>query len=248
MRRPARLRASGATHACLLAALALAPLSVRADTVASLLGNFTINQYCGLQLTSEVVNVHYVVVFGQLPALRELHLADTNGDGVTTQAERDAYAGRLAPSLAQGLRLLIDGAAVPLRTQGFASSLPTEQGGFSLRLDVQFSAPLPRSASATHTLSFVNDNYRDQFGWTEITVQSPASVALFDTDAFSTSLTSALTAAVPTLPPTGPLAERTIHLKFAQAPAPAGARPIRARGGGAPPQPNGTATAPASGN
>ena len=245
MRRPARLRASGATHACLLAALALAPLSVRADTVASLLGNFTINQYCGLQLTSEVVNVHYVVVFGQLPALRELHLADTNADGVTTQAERDAYAGHLAPALGQGLRLVIDGSPVPLRAQKWTTSLPTEQGGFSLRLDVQFLAPLPRGERATHTLSFVNANYAEQLGWNEITVQSD-SVAIFDTDAVSTSLTSALTAAVQSLPPTGPLAERSVHLKFARGPVPAGAHLIHARAATAPQ--NGPTSAPASGN
>jgi ABC-type nickel/cobalt efflux system permease component RcnA len=243
MGRPRRFRASGASNACLLAALALAPLAVRADTVASLLGNFTINQYCGLQLTSESVNVRYAVVFGQLPALRELHVADTNGDGVTTQAERDAYAGHLAPALAQGLRLIIDGSPAPLRTQGWSSSLPSEQGGFSLRLDVQYSAALPRGERATHTLSFVNGNYADQFGWNEITVQS-ASAAVFDTDAFSTSLTSALTAAVQTLPPTGPLTERSIHLKFTQGSVPAGARLIQARGG-TPQQMNNTA---ASGN
>jgi hypothetical protein len=186
MGRPRRFRASGAILACLLAALALAPLGVRADTVASLLGNFTINQYCGLQLTPEDVNAHYAVVFGQLPALRELHVADANGDGVTTQAERDAYAGHLAPILARGLRLVIDGSPVSLRSRSWTSSLPTEQGGFSLRLDVQFSAPLPAGAHATHTLSFVNDNYPDEFGWNEITVESPASIAVFDTDAYST--------------------------------------------------------------
>src|ERR1700683_236831 len=95
-------------RAALLAALALAPLAVRADTVASLLGNFTVNQYCGLRLAADHVDVHYAVVFGQLPALRELHLADANGDGVTTQAERDAYVERLAPGLARDLRLVIE--------------------------------------------------------------------------------------------------------------------------------------------
>jgi ABC-type nickel/cobalt efflux system permease component RcnA len=234
MRRPRRFRAFGAIRVCLLAALALAPLGVHADTVASLLGNFTVNQYCGLQLTSEVVNAHYAVVFGQLPALRELHLADTNGDGVTTQAERDAYAGYLAPILAQRLRLVIDGFSVPLRTQSWASSLPIEQGGFSLRLDVQFSAPLPGGEHATHRLSFANDNYPDEFGWNEMSVVSPASIAVFDSDAFSTSLTSALTAAVQSLPPNGPLAERSIHLSFTQGSAPVGSRLIQARTGGAP--------------
>jgi hypothetical protein len=40
----------------------------------------------------------------------------------------------------------------------------------------------------------------------------PASIAVFDTDAFSTSLTAGLTAAVRALPPAGPLAERSVHL------------------------------------
>jgi nickel/cobalt transporter (NicO) family protein len=126
-----------------LAALALASLSVQADTVASLLGNFTVNQYCGLQLAADAVDVRYAVVFGQLPALRELHLADANGDGVTTQAERDAYVERLAPSFAEELKLVIDGSPVPLHATHWTSSLPTEQGGFSLRLDVEFSGALP---------------------------------------------------------------------------------------------------------
>ena len=222
-----RHRVAGATLAGLAVAWScLAPL-VHADTVASLLGNFTINQYCGLELAPDVVNIRYAVVFGQLPALRELHMADANGDGVTTQAERDAYAGRLAPALAQALRLTIDDSPVKLRTVNWTSSLPAEQGGFSLRLDAQFSATLPHDR-ATHTLTFANDNYPDQFGWDEITVQ-PSQVAVFDTDAFSSSLTAGLTAAVQSLPPAGPLAERHAQLRFTQGPAPPGARFIQAR-------------------
>src|ERR1700683_4791310 len=116
-------------RAWLLAALALAPLSARADTVASLLGNFTVNQYSGLTLSADAIDVHYAVVFGQLPALRELHLADADGDGVTTQAERDAYVERLAPSFAKELKVTVDGSPVPLHALHWTSSLPTEQGG-----------------------------------------------------------------------------------------------------------------------
>src|SRR5208282_6198947 len=136
-----------------LSALAAAPLSTHADTVASLLGNFTINQYCGLRLAEDSVAVRYTVVFGQLPALRELHAADANGDGVTTQEERDAYVERLAPELAEKLKLSVDGAPIPLKVTHWTTSLPTEQGGFSLRLDVDFAAVVP-SAAATgdHTL------------------------------------------------------------------------------------------------
>ena len=219
-------------RAALLALLAFAPLLGRADTVASLLGNFTVNQYCGLKIAADAVDVHYAVVFGQLPALRELHLADANGDGVTTQSERDAYVERLAPSFAQALKLTVDGSSVPLRATHWTSSLPTEQGGFSLRLDVDFSGALPQAAGNTpHAVAFSNQNYPGQIGWDEITVQAPPSIAVFDTDAFSSSLTAGLTAALQTLPPAGPLAERSVHLSFVQGAAPAGARVLQARAG-----------------
>src|ERR1700722_3032435 len=224
-----------AACAWLLAVLALAPLGVRADTVASLLGNFTVNQYCGLELVADGVDVHYAVVFGQLPALRELHLADANGDGVTTQAERDAYVARLAPSFARELKLAVDGSQVPLQATHWSSSLPTEQGGFSLRLDIDFSGPLPHAAGdAKHALTFSNQNYPGQIGWDEITVQAPPPIAVFDTDSFSSSLTAGLTAAVRALPPDGPLAERSVHLSFVHGAAPAGAKALRARAGAPP--------------
>src|ERR1700733_10071506 len=130
----------------ILAAAGAGPEPGHADTVASLLGNFTINQYCGLQLARTLVEVHYVVVFGQLPALRELHLADADGDGVTSQSERDAYIGKLAPGFAEGLAVRVDGMKVPLRATHWTSSLPTEQAGFSLRIDVDFTGILPAAA------------------------------------------------------------------------------------------------------
>src|SRR6202034_3320865 len=144
----------------LLMGACAAPLGARADTVASLLGNFTINQYCGLELARASVDVHYVVVFGQLPALRELYLADADGDGVTSQAERDAYIGKLAPGFAEGLALRVNGVKVPLRATHWTSSLPTEQGGFSLRIDVDFAGILPAAVTdSVRTLEFANQNY-----------------------------------------------------------------------------------------
>ena len=201
----------------------------RADTVASLLGNFTINQFCGLRVGRGSVHVHYVVVYGQLPALRELHDADANGDGVTSQAERDAYVGTLAPGFADGLELRLDGARTPLRATGWSSSLPTEQGGFSLRVDVDFIAQLPVPTTGTHTLLFTNRNYPERLGWHEIVVNPVAGVALFDTDAYDTSATGALSEALQALPVAGPLDERSVHLRFDTATAPPGSAPLGPR-------------------
>ncbi len=216
--------------ALLLGLAGLGAGAVRADTVASLLGNFTVNQYCGLTLTRASTDVHYTVVFGQLPALRELHLADTNGDGVTTQAERDAYVGKLAPGLAEGLKLEVAGVPVPLQVTHWTSSLPTEQGGFSLRVDVDLSAELPPiSPGGRRNMRFMNQNYPGLVGWHEIVVQAAPGLAVFDTNAYSTSLTGGLTNALQSLPSTGPLDERSVHLTFAEGGAPGGAAMLAAR-------------------
>ncbi len=203
--------------------------TARADTVASLLGNFTINQYCGVRIErdseNEQLKLHYVVVFGQLPALRELHAADVNGDGVTTEDERNAYVARLAPEFASHLKISIDGAPVALRAQRWTSSLPSEQAGFSLRLEADFAADLPATTTnATRKLTFTNDNYAGRIGWHEIDVKGDGGIALFDTNAYGNSLTNALTENPKALPSSGPLDERSVVLSFVRGEIPSGAK------------------------
>jgi ABC-type nickel/cobalt efflux system permease component RcnA len=196
-----------------VALLAVGPSVGCADTVASLLGNFTINQFCGLKLAGDSLGVHYVVVFGQLPALRELHQADADNDGVTSQAERDAYVGALAPGLADALRLRADGVGVPLHATRWTSSLPTERGGFSLRVDVDFEGVLPEARGPTsRKLEFSNENYAGRIGWHEIVVEPAPGLSVYDTNAYNTSLTGGLTEALQALPAAGPLDERSIYL------------------------------------
>ncbi len=212
------------------AALLAAPC--RADTVASLLGNFTVNQFAQLHLAAGAADVHYAVVFGQLPALRELHLADTDGDGVTTEVERSTYAERLAPTLAQHLLLTVDGVPVPLHATHWTTSLPTEQGGFSLRVDIDLTSTLtPAMLRGAPVLTLSNQNYPGQFGWQEMAVNADQGIAVFDTDAFSTSLTGGLTQALQEMPPAGPLAERAVHLRFTQGAVPDGAQVLQPRPG-----------------
>jgi len=239
---------------CLLFSAALGPAASRADTVASLLGNFTINQFCDLKLTGTAAQVHYAVVYGQLPALRELHVADADGDGVTTQAERDAYVGKLAPGFADGLVVEVDGVAVPLHATRWTSSLPTEQGGFSLRVDVDFEGALSSgaTASAAHAsvaqpagaqVSFSNHNFPGRIGWHEIVVEAAPGIAVYDTNAFGSSLTGGLTQALQALPATGPLDERAVHLHYTVGAAPARAVLLAARPGTAATPTTGAATA-----
>jgi ABC-type nickel/cobalt efflux system permease component RcnA len=210
------------------AALAIA-LPAQADTVASLLGNFTVNQYAGLRVSERAIGIRYSVVYGQLPALRELHTADTDGNGVTTQAERDAHAKRLSQDFARGFTLTENGRRVPLRASAWSTSLPTEDGGFSLRLDVDLAGDL--AERGPRTIAFANENFPRQFGWHEIAVSSAPGIAVYDTDAFSTSLTDGLLESPRELPASGPLSERRVHFAFSTGALPAGAVPIAPRAG-----------------
>ena len=215
--------------AVLFAALAVMATVCRADTVASLLGDFTINQYCGLKLSPEAVDLHYVVVFGQLPALRELHLADSNGDGVTTQQERDAYVSGLAAGFGQHLELMVDGTPVPLKAVRWATSLPKEQTGFSMRIDIDYAGAVAAS-TGVRELRLANTNYAGRIGWHEISVAPAAGLKVFDTNAFGDSMTGGLTQALQALPAAGPLDERNVHLRFTAGAAPGGALMLADRG------------------
>lgn len=225
------LHRTAVAFAGLLVVIALLLTGVcRADTVATLLGNFTINQYCGLTLAPDTIDVHYVIVFGQLPALRELHLADADGNGVTSQEERDAYVRTLAPGIAQALTLRVNGLRVPLHAVRWMSSLPTEQGGFSLRVDVDFTGSLPAVAmDAPALLEFDNENYAGRLGWHEIVVEAASGMSLFNSNAYRTSLTNGLVDALQALPAEGPLDERAVHVSFVSGPRPPSAQPLAAR-------------------
>jgi hypothetical protein len=109
---------------------------------------------------------------------RRRHLA-----GGTRCLRRQARAG-----LRRGPRLASRWGLVPLRATHWTSSLPTEQGGFSLRVDVDFAG---RGCRRGHgrTLEFTNQNYAGRMGWHEIVVKPEPGVQVFDTDAYSTSLT-----------------------------------------------------------
>jgi len=209
----------------------LGPLMSRADTVASLLGNFTVNQYCGLSLADHATSLHYVVVFGQLPALRELHEADANRDGVTTQTERDAYVEKLAPGFADGLKLEVDGVRLPLLATRWTSSLPVEQGGFSLRVEVEFRAAAALADGSVHRIELHNENYPGRMGWHEIVVEPAADLRAWDSNGFDSSVTGGLAQALQSLPASGPLDERAVQLTISTGPAPAGARLLGARAG-----------------
>ena len=138
--------------------LVLGVVSIPALARAHPLGNFSINQYVGLQLAHGALGVDYVLDLAEIPAVREREAIGDIGE----------YAASKCDELAPGLRIAIDGTPVSLEAMSsFASFLPGQAGLETLRLECGYRGSL---AGAGGTLTIDNDNYERRAGWNEITV------------------------------------------------------------------------------
>ena len=132
-----------------LALMAVACLSlVAAPRPASAhpMGNFTINQYSALSISSGCISLFYVVDMAEIPAYTELGSIRADHSDKLTQSERDAYVTRKSPELLKGLSLSLDGKALPLTVSSANVSFPPGAGGLpTLRFEMHISGPARRA-------------------------------------------------------------------------------------------------------
>jgi ABC-type nickel/cobalt efflux system permease component RcnA len=141
------------------------------------LGNFTINQYAGLQVSREAIVIDYVLDMAEIPAFQEIALFDANGDGKPNAAETAGYHAGKCASLQPNLKLNIDRQPVKLSLASSSVGFPTGVGGLAtLRLSCEFQAAVGLLSSNV-ALSFRNEAFPDRLGWTEVVVM-PDGVAL----------------------------------------------------------------------
>jgi nickel/cobalt transporter (NicO) family protein len=132
------------------------------------LGNFSVNQYDGLTLHPDRVEVAAVVDVAEIPTLQEKSGVDTDRDGTVSDPERTAYAATACREVAGS----VDGHAGrdPLRwtVTGSDFGYAPGAGGLSTsRLTCSLTAPAGLTAPTTVT---VNNRYRtDRVGWREMT-------------------------------------------------------------------------------
>jgi ABC-type nickel/cobalt efflux system permease component RcnA len=155
------------------------------------LGNFTINQYAGLQISSNVVVIDYVVDMAEIPAFQEISSLDANGNGQADSSEAVGYHARKCVALQPSLSLLLNKKTLNFRLASSSVEFPTGVGGLpTLRLTCEFRTSLETTTSPLE-LSFINNAFPDRMGWKEIVV-IPEGVLL--KGAFSaTSLSNRLT-------------------------------------------------------
>ncbi len=196
------------------------------------LGNFTVNHFSRLKINDGKVRVTYLIDMAEIPAFQELRNADTDGNGTTSETELNVYMGRVADSYANGLLLNVDGKPEHLTVQsGKIAALPGAGGLRTLRLEYELIGP-PQDAEPgmSHRLQYQDSNQRDRIGWREIVVAPGQNVTVFDSSAFSNSVSNDLRSYPPDML-ASPLDEDRAGLSWAVGPAPAGAVLLRTRTG-----------------
>jgi len=129
------------------------------------LGNFTINQFSGIEVTRNEVTVHYVVDMAEIPTIQELGIAP--GEEIE-QAGLDAYAAELIPRLLSGLTLQSNGEPVELELQRSSADLVPGEGSLDvLRIEADWVGEL---ASDEVALVYTDENFSSRLGWKEIVV------------------------------------------------------------------------------
>jgi len=134
------------------------------------LGNFTVNYYEGLRLSTTSIDVTAIVDAAELPTYQTVAPAvDRDRNAARSPAEEAAYAGRECGRLAVGLRLTVNDRRVPLTVRGSRIAfLPSSalRGLYTSRLSCDLSAPadLHRRAAVRFT-----DSVDRRYGWHEIT-------------------------------------------------------------------------------
>ena len=90
------------------------------------LGNFTVNRYARVELSSGVVRVYYVLDEAEIPAFQ---------DRDALHADRERFASHRLDDIVRHLTLTVNGQAVPLIVRDHLLSEPPGQGGLpTLRL------------------------------------------------------------------------------------------------------------------
>jgi len=136
------------------------------------LGNFTINQYVGLNVSREMIIVDYVVDMAEIPAFQELAPFDSDRDRQPDSPAIQKYPADKCASLLADFDLLLSDRRMDLTPASSAVEFPVGVGGLpTLRLTCEFRAPFD-STESNPALSFTNNAFPDRLGWKEIVVNA----------------------------------------------------------------------------
>jgi ABC-type nickel/cobalt efflux system permease component RcnA len=151
----------------------LASLVAPALAGAHPLGNFTVNDYAGLEVAGDTVYVRYALDLAEIPTYQ-----------LGGEVRRPGYATRLTRDLV----LTLDGRRVPLRVlTRRVTSRPGAGGLPTLRLDVVY-----RAAGTGTSLAFRDTSFPGRIGWHEVTIRGRDGGRVVAADVPATSVSAGL--------------------------------------------------------
>ncbi|HLE51499.1 MAG TPA: hypothetical protein VI755_05530 [Anaerolineales bacterium] len=134
------------------------------------LGNFTINQYAGLDVSPQGIQIDYILDMAEIPAFLEISSIDKNQNDQPDADELVGYPVSRCEAIRPNLDLGIDGRRLPLSLQASTISFPPGQAGLlTLRLNCIFTAEFATVNRPVRAV-FENHAYEDRIGWREIVV------------------------------------------------------------------------------
>ena len=139
------------------------------------LGNFTVNAAAAITVSPGLFRIDYALDLAEIPTFQELPGIDSDGDGVTEEAELRSWASRRAAQIVEDLSVQHDDRRLALGTFRAEASLSPGQGGLDvLRLDAVFSATLPNRGAVL----LLDRNDPGRLGWREIVAVGANGAAL----------------------------------------------------------------------
>jgi nickel/cobalt transporter (NicO) family protein len=152
------------------------------------MGNFSINMCSLVVIRATQIDILYVVDMAEIPTFQAF------GGGRPTPAEQRTFLVHTIPTLRGGLRLFVDGRQDIMHLDTQKISFPPGQAGLPLtRVELRFSAPIPRlSAGTPLNVRYSDVNYAGRIGWHEIVALPARGAALLRSDVPAVDPTNAL--------------------------------------------------------
>ena len=134
------------------------------------MGNFSISHYSGITVGRGVVELYYLIDIAEIPTFQEMQQSGI--EARPGDPRLPAYLSAKAGEFAQGLRVTLNGRALPLRVVSQdvifptgAGNLPTMRFGFVYRAEISVDC-----ASAPCQLDYEDTNFPGRAGWKEVVV------------------------------------------------------------------------------
>jgi nickel/cobalt exporter len=147
--------------------LAIAPAVASAHP----LGNFTINHFAGIRVSSDRIDLDVVIDRAEIPTFQERQSLDTDGDGSLSATEIEAARQVACGTLAADLRLSVGGAVAVLAPGAAGLSFPAGAGGLStMRLVCEYTSALSTPLAVGTAIAFEDRSFAERIGWREIVI------------------------------------------------------------------------------